>query len=135
VWTMARKVTAWAGWIWFAGLIMLSSGVFNLLSGIYAVGARDIGVIEVGAQILLLDVNSWGWIHIAVGALLILVAICLLAGQAWARIGAVIVVGLNMVTQFVYLPLTPWWSIVVIALDMVVLWALVVHGEDAELAS
>ncbi|TDE95947.1 hypothetical protein EXU48_06760 [Occultella glacieicola] len=132
---MTRKVTAWVGWIWFAGLIMLSSGVFNVLSGIYAVGARDVSVVEVGTQILLLDVNSWGWVHIAVGALLVLVAICLLAGQFWARLAAVIVVGANMVTQFLYLPLTPWWSIVVLALDVVVLWALIVHGEEAESAS
>ncbi|ACQ79014.1 conserved hypothetical protein [Beutenbergia cavernae DSM 12333] len=128
---MARRVTAWVGWIWFAGLMILTSGVLNVLYGFAAVLGPDNAVVDAGASLVVLDVQGWGWTHLILGVLLVLVGICVMAGQTWARVGAIVLVTLNLIAQFVWLPVQPWWSIIVIAIDLLVLWALVVHGHEA----
>jgi hypothetical protein len=133
---MARssQISAWVGWVWFAGIVILTVGFFNLISGLVAVFSSDslVGVTDQG--IVVLDVSTWGWIHLVLGSLLILTGFALLAGQTWARVVAIILVVLNAIAQFTTLQVTPWWSLVTIVLDIFVLWALIVHGEEAERA-
>lgn len=133
---MARssEISAWVGWVWFAGIVILTVGFFNVISGLVAVFSSDslVGVTEQG--IVVLDVSTWGWIHLVIGVLLVLTGFALLAGQTWARVAAIILVVLNAIAQFTTLQVTPWWSLVTIVLDVFVLWALIVHGEEAERA-
>ena len=134
---MARssQVTAWVGWVWFAGVVLLMLGLFNAISGLVAAFSPEklVGLGEQG--IVVLDVSTWGWVHLVVGILLVLVGFALLAGRGWARLVAIVLVVLNVLTQFVALPASPWWSLVTIVLGLFVLWALVVHGDEAERAS
>jgi len=85
-----------------------------------------------GEGVAVVDVSTWGWVHLVLGLLLVVAGFALFGGSAWARYTAVVLVVLNMVAQFVSLPATPWWSLVVIVLDVVILWALVVHGAEVE---
>lgn len=126
---MARA-TAWVGWIVFAALMMMTSGFFNAVAGLAAVIGDDDAYLDTRVGLLVFDVEAWGWVHLLLGVALIVVGACLAAGQAWARLVAVVLVSVNLVTQFVLLPAQPWWSVVVIAVDVFVLWALVVHGDE-----
>lgn len=128
---MART-TAWVGWVVFAALMMLTTGFFNIVAGLAAVIGPDDAYVNTSVGLLVFDVQAWGWIHLVLGIVLLLVGACLAAGQTWARLAAIILVTLNLVTQFVLLPAQPWWSVLVIAIDVFVLWALVVHGDETK---
>lgn len=124
------RTTAWAGWVIFAAVLMMASGVLNFLTGLVAVIGDDNAYIDTGVSLLVFDVEGWGWAHLIFGIVIFLVGLCLTLGQTWARILAVILVTLNLLTQFILLPAYPVWSIIVIAIDVVVLWALIVHGDE-----
>ncbi|MBE9924813.1 hypothetical protein MT994_10685 [Cellulosimicrobium sp. MI9406] len=134
---MARssQVTAWVGWVWFAGIVLVTIGFFNAISGLVAVFSPNslVGVSDAG--IVVLDVSTWGWIHLVIGVLLVLTGFALLSGKGWARMVAIVLVVVNAIAQFTTLQVTPWWSLITIVLDVFVLWALVVHGDEAERAA
>jgi hypothetical protein len=132
---MAQKVTAWVGWVWFAAFAILVVGLINVVSGLVAVFSPKTVVSWTSDGIAVVDVSTWGWVHLVLGVLLVLVGFALFAGNAWARLVAIVLVIVNLLAQFVSLPITPWWSLVVIAIDMVILWALTVHGGEVEHAS
>nr|WP_234407299.1 hypothetical protein [Microterricola viridarii] len=76
-----------------------------------------------------------GWWHLIAGLAMIVVALAMLAGATWARIVAVILVILNAVGQLFLLPVQPWWSLIIIALDVLVIYALTVHGHEMSKAA
>lgn len=132
---MAQKVTAWVGWVWFAAFAILVAGFINIVSGLVAVFSPKTVVSWTNDGIAVVDVSTWGWVHLITGALLVLVGFALFGGSGWARLVAIVLVVVNLVAQFVSLPITPWWSLVAIALDVVILWALTVHGGEVERAA
>ncbi|MER7130407.1 DUF7144 family membrane protein [Streptosporangium saharense] len=123
------RVTGWIGWIWFAGVVMIVDGFFNAISGLYAIFNNDLYV-QIRDKLLVLNLTGWGWVHLILGILLVVVGITLLMGQSWARVAAIVLVAINAITQMAWLAANPWWSIVVIAVDVVILYALIVHGRE-----
>ena len=132
---MAQRVTAWVGWVWFAAFAILVQGLFNIISGAVAAFSPKTVLSWSPDGVAVVDVSTWGWLQIALGLLLLLVGFALFSGRGWARVFAVVLVIVNLLAQFVSLPITPWWSLVVIALDAVILWALTVHGDEVERAA
>ncbi|PJI86661.1 DUF7144 family membrane protein [Luteimicrobium subarcticum] len=129
---MAQRVSGWVGWVWFGGLAMFIAGVWNFFYGLAAVLGPDKRYLVSDAQLLVFNQQGWGWAHLIFGVIIAVVGLCVLTGQAWARLTAVVLITLNLITQFLYLPAQPWWSVIVIVLDVFVLWALIVHGDEAE---
>ncbi|GLX02150.1 hypothetical protein [Microtetraspora sp. NBRC 16547] len=127
------KVTAWVGWIWFAGTLMIMDGVFNAITGLVAIFNRNF-FIRSGRDVVLIPLTGMGWFHLIIGITLLAVGAALIAGQVWARLVAVILVAVNAVAHMMTLPAYPWWSITMIAIDIFILYALVVHGEEARRA-
>lgn len=123
--------TGWVGWIWFAGLALILVGTFNVIYGLIAVFEDNV-LVAAGQTLAVLDLTAWGWVHTVAGALQIVVGVLLFTGARWARIAAIVLVMINAVAQLAALNAQPTWAIVIIALDIVVLWALVVHGEEAQ---
>jgi hypothetical protein len=123
-------VTGWVGWIVFAGFFMIINGIFGGLQGLSAL-LRDQSYFVVGENgLLTFNYTAWGWIHLILGILLIIVGIFLLRGAGWARILAVIIVGIHMIAQFGFISSFPVWGIIMIALDALILYALLVHGRE-----
>ena len=123
------RVTGWVGWIWFAGLMLIMLGAFNIIQGFAAVFTDDVFIpTEAGA--IVLDVTGWGWVHLIVGLLALLAGYGLFSGATWARVFAVIVVMINAIAQLASLNFHPVWSIIVITLDVLVIWAVIVHGAE-----
>ena len=124
------KATGWTGWIVFAGVILLISGIFSIVQALVAlIGPNSYYVITEGS-LFLLDVTGWGWWNLIIGVLLALTAVALFAGQTWARVVAIVLVILSAVGQLLLIPAQPWWSLIVIAIDVLVVYALIVHGRE-----
>jgi hypothetical protein len=125
-----QKTTGWVGWGIFAAVILLISGLFTGIQAIAAlIGPNDYFVITEGS-VLLLDVNGWGWWNLLIAILLILTAVALFAGQTWARVVAIILCVVSAVGQLMLLPAQPWWSVIIIAVDILVIYALTAHGRE-----
>jgi hypothetical protein len=113
----------------FAATLMILGGVFHAIQGLVALVNDDFYV--VGQEyVFTFDLTSWGWIHLVVGVVVALAGISLLSGAVWARTVAVIVVSLSIIANFMWLPYYPLWSVLVIAFDVFVIWAVTVHGRD-----
>ena len=129
------EVTGWVGWGWFAAILLLVAGIFDALYGLVAVIGPDTAYFaRTEGGLFLFDVQGWGWWHLISGVLLILVAAALFAGATWARVVAVILVVINALGQLALLPVQPWWSLIVLALDIFVIYALTVHGKELKVA-
>jgi hypothetical protein len=123
------RPTAWVGWIVLASVLMCISGVFNFVTGLTAVFSDKIYV--QGSRLTVgLDVTAWGWVHIIWGVLLFATGMALYAGQTWARVIGIAVVSINMITQLMEMPAYPLWSLVILTIDLVIIWAIIVHGEE-----
>ncbi len=122
--------SAWVGWIRFAGLLLIMIGTFNAIEGLVAL-FRGAVLVQTGVGPVIFDVTTWGWIHLIVGLGLLAVGAGILRGMAMALTIGVVLAMVNATLQLVSLTIYPVWSILVIALDVVVIWAIIVHGEEA----
>jgi len=123
--------SGWVGWIWFAGLVMVLVGTINAIEGLAAIVEDDVFVTTGQGGLLVFDLTTWGWVHLLLGALQILAGLALFSGATWARITAIVLVMLSVIGHIAWLNAQPVWSVIVIVLDLLVLWALVVHGDEA----
>ncbi|MBF6455078.1 DUF7144 family membrane protein [Nocardia cyriacigeorgica] len=105
-----------------AALLLLVLGVLSIVEGVSAV-ADDELFIEGPEYTYRWDLTTWGWIHIVLGALIAVTALALMTGAVWARVVAVFLAGLSIVANFLWIPYYPWWSLLLIALNIVVIWA------------
>jgi hypothetical protein len=105
-----------------AAALLFVAGIASLLQGIAALADNDIVIVGINYTYKF-DVTTWGWIHIVLGIIGIVVSLGLFVGQTWARGMAFVIAALSIVANFLWLPYYPLWSIVIIALDVVVIWA------------
>lgn len=119
-----RLAWATAGAV-FAGCVMLTLGLFQAFQGIAAI-ADDEVFTSVSGYIYAIDTTVWGWAHLVLGALVALVGVFVLSGRSWAYGVGIGLAVLSAVNQFFFLPLYPWWAIVILALDVFVIWSLAV---------
>jgi hypothetical protein len=123
--------SGWVGWIWFAGLVLVLVGTINAIEGLAAIVEDDVFVTTGQGGLLVFDLTTWGWVHLLLGALQILAGLALFSGATWARVTAIVLVMLSVIGHIAWLNAQPVWSVIVIVLDLLVLWALVVHGDEA----
>ena len=121
--------TGWTGWITFAGVMMIIGGALNLFYGIIA-AVNDEWVVFTNRGDVYLDVSEWGWVHIILGAIVLLSGIGVFSGNILARTVGVIVASISLVANFFFLPVYPIWSLIVITIDVPVIWALTAHGRE-----
>lgn len=125
-----QQVTGWVGWVYFAGFVLLVSGMLQIISGLSALLNSGFYAV-VDGKVFLLDIATWGWIHLILGILVVCTGTALFSGAAWARVVGVVLAVLNLVTYFAFISAYPIWSITVMVLDLVVIYALTVHGGEA----
>lgn len=125
-----QEVSGWAvGWTWFAAVMMWMIGGFHAIAGLTAV-LNDEFYVATRDYVFQFDVTAWGWIHLVAGVIVFMGGIGLLSGQVWARTVGVILAVASIVVNFSWLPWYPFWSIIMIAAGVLVIWALTVHGRD-----
>ncbi|MFF1410399.1 hypothetical protein ACFVX6_11550 [Streptomyces sp. NPDC058289] len=107
----------------FAGVLMLVEGVLGILKGIVGIANDDVYA-RVGDYTFKFDVTAWGWIHLVLGIVLVVVGAGILKGAEWARITGVVIVALDIILNFLWLPYTPLWGLISIAIGVFIIWAL-----------
>ncbi len=121
-------VSGWAvGGIVFAGTVLMLIGIFQALAGLVAIFDDDFYVVTRNYTFDL-DTTAFGWIHLLVVILLVIVAWGLFARSAWAGVTAIFLAALSAVVNFFYIPYYPFWAILIIALAIWVIWALTRPG-------
>ena len=117
------------GFTYFAAVMMILGGGLDLLQGFAAVVRSNYFVVT-PHYAYSVNASGWGWINMILGLLLLLAGAAVLNGAIWARTIGVIAAALVAVSNFMWLPYQPVWSIIIIALCVMVIWALTTHGRD-----
>ncbi len=121
------------GLVLFAAILLLVVGIFNLIYGIAAIAQSHVFVAN--AHYVFGSLRTWGWITLILGAVQLLAAGGVLTGNQLARWFAVAVVGLNAIDQMFFIPAYPFWSLMIIAVDVVALYGLCAYGSRQNLAA
>lgn len=128
----AGEVSGWTGWIGFAAAMLLLSGVFHVFEGLTALFNDKMYVVGPSA-LWIFDITQWGWVHILGGILVILAAASLIKGGGYGRTIAVIVALISASLNMAFVPVYPVWSVLVIAVDVLVIYAVIVHGGELKI--
>ena len=115
-----------SGLVFFAAILLLVIGFFNMLYGIAAIANSHVFVAN--AHYVIGDLRAWGWVTLIVSVLQLIAAGGIVAGNQLARWFAVAVVGLNAIEMMFFIPAYPFWALVIIALDVVALYGLCLYG-------
>jgi hypothetical protein len=126
------RVTAWVGWVLFTGIVMFTVGFLNLIQGVIALVRDDFYLVRPNGLVLNIDYTVWGWVLLLSGVLLMFTGYGVTAGQTWARVVGVVIAVANAILNMIFMPAYPIWATMVIALDVLVIYALVVHGREAQ---
>jgi hypothetical protein len=121
-----------AGWIGFAGMLLLIVGAIDFFQGLIALFEDEYFVVT-ASGFLVVDLTAWGWIMLIWGVLLVCAGLGLIAAQSWARWFAIVVVSLNFIAQLGFLGNSqyPLWSLTVMALNIIVLFALTARWTES----
>jgi hypothetical protein len=121
-----------SGFITFAGIMMIMTGGFQALVGLVGIFHDDFYATTQN-YIFEFDPTAWGWIHMLLGVVVVLAGFAVLAGQTWGRIVGILLALGSALTNFAFIPYYPFWSMLIIALDVFVIWALAAHGREFEM--
>lgn len=121
----------WYGWFVFAGTMMIMLGVYHAIAGVVALVNDEYFLVTPGGLLITADFTTWGWVHLILGVVVAAAGVALLSGALWARVVAVIIALVSSVINLAFLPAYPLWSAIMIALDVLVIYAVTAHGDDA----
>jgi hypothetical protein len=116
----ARRLTV------FAGLVIIVAGVWHILQGVAAL-VHDPRYASPSNYVYKFQLTGWSWIYLVIGAVVLAVGIAVLAGQVWGRVVAILLAMLSMAVNFVFLPWYPLWSMLMIALNVVIIWTMAMY--------
>ena len=119
-----------SGWVVFAATMAAMVGVFNMIYGIVLL-FNDKWVALTTEGILVFNVGAWGWILIALGAFQLFIAYGIGMGQSWARVVGVLWASLIAIGQMAFLSVYPLWSLLIIAMSILIIYGLTIHGDEA----
>jgi uncharacterized membrane protein len=122
--------SAWGGWVTFAGITLVLIGVVHVIEGLVAVLDPDTYLVGSSGLVLQLDYTAWGWIHLVLGVVLVLTGVGVLNRNTLARVVGVGACALSALLNLTFLAAAPVWALTVIALDVVFIYAITVHGNE-----
>lgn len=122
----ASRIPHTTGWLSFAGIVAIVVGVFNVIDGLVALFRNDYYLVT-SQDILVFNFTAWGWIWLLLGLVQIVVGAGIIAGHSWARMAGVAMAVLAAIGQLAFLRAFPVWSVLVIAMCVLVVYALTAH--------
>jgi hypothetical protein len=122
--------TAWAGWVVFGGVMLIMLGAFQVIEGLVALFDDGFYLVRSNGLVVDVDYNTWGWVHTIIGAIGILAGLGLLAGNMAARIVGVVIACLSALVNLAFISAYPVWSAIMITIDVIVIYAIIVHGRE-----
>jgi hypothetical protein len=125
-----RTTTGWVGWISFAGVLMVLVGVFHIIDGLVALFEDDYFLVGRSGLVVNVDFTTWGWVHLIAGVVIVVAGCVVFTGKVWARAIGVLLAMASAIVNVGFLAAYPLWSATMITIDMLVIWALTVHGGE-----
>ena len=113
----------------FAAAMLMMSGLAEALNGIAAL-INDEFLVRVGGYIYAFDSTTWGWIHLLLGAAFVAVGVFIIMGKSWAYLVGIVLAVLNGLLNFLWLPISPIWAVLFIAINVLIIWALATTRRD-----
>ncbi|MFF5992088.1 DUF7144 family membrane protein [Prauserella flavalba] len=129
-----RTATGWTGWISFGGIMLVLLGLFHAVEGLVAVFDEDYYAVPSSGLVVEVSYDVWGWLHFGIGVAAVVIGCGVLAGKLIAQILGAILAGASAIIHLAFVPAYPVWSLIVITLDIVVIYALIAHGREMRLA-
>jgi hypothetical protein len=126
----AREPSGWVGWIAFASSMMILLGTFQAIQGFVAIFDQGFYRTTESGLVVNVDYTAWGWTHLLLGVLIAASGVGVLMGNVVARTVAVVFVALSAIVNLLFIEAYPLWSIIIITVDVLVIYALVVHGRE-----
>jgi hypothetical protein len=117
------------GFILFAAIMMIMSGVFQAIQGLIGIFENEFYA-ATRNYVFKFDATTWGWTHLILGLVVAFAGWGLLSGRTWARTVAILLAVLSAIANFAFIPYYPFWSLIIITLDIFVIWAVVAHGGE-----
>ncbi|MET9660469.1 hypothetical protein [Streptomyces sp. NPDC006510] len=110
---------------------MIFGGAMAIFEGIAAIAKNDV-FIATRDYVFRFNLTGWGWIHLVLGIVIVLAGCALFTGAMWARVLGIVLAGLGALANFLWLPHYPFWSLVLIAIDIFIIWALCADSQREE---
>jgi hypothetical protein len=126
----APQTTGWVGWLVFAAVLMILLGALHAIQGLIALLNSEYYLVGPHGLSVHLDYTTWGWVHMIAGAVVLVAGIGVLAGQTWARAIGILLAFVSALANFAFIAAYPVWSCILIALDVLIIYALAVHGRE-----
>jgi len=124
--------THWTGLVFFAGVMMILLGFFQAIAGLAAIFNDDFYRVSPNGLVIHADYTVWCWVHLILGLIAVGTGIGFLLGQTWARVTGIIIAVLSALANIAFLPAYPIWATIIIALDVLAIYALAVHGREVQ---
>jgi hypothetical protein len=121
--------TGWYGWIAFAGIMMCVLGIFHAIVGLVGLFESDYFYVGESGLMVEVDYTAWGWVHLLLGILIACAGFALTSGATWARLVAVVVAVVSAVINLAFMSAYPIWSVIMITIDILIIYAVTVHGD------
>jgi hypothetical protein len=115
-----------AGWLMFAGIMLLIAGVLNVIYGIAAIGDSSFFVND--QKYILSDLNTWGWVTLVIGALQVGAAFSIWAGNQYGRWFGIGTAAISSIGALLSIPAYPFWSLAIFAVDILIIYGLAAYG-------
>jgi len=126
----APPMTGWTGVVVFGGIMLFVAGIFHLFEGLVALTDDRFYLVPAGTLALGFSYRGWGWLHAVLGVVAIAAATGIFLGMLWARVAGVAIAALSAFASMLFVASYPLWSIILIGMDVLVIYALVAHGRD-----
>lgn len=133
--TLSERATGWTGWVAFGAIMMILLGVFHAVEGLVAVFNRGYYFVSQNGLVLNVDYTVWGWLEFGLGVLAVVIGIGLLTGNMVARVGGVVIAAASAIVHLGFIAAYPVWSVLIIVVDVLVIYAITVHGREMKYVS
>ena len=130
-----QPVTGWVVWMFFAGGMLVLIGVIQVITGLVSLFRDQVYAVRPDRLLVNVSYDVWGWTHLVLGVLLVGLGYAVLAARKWARYTAAGLAAVSAIVNFLFLPAYPVWAVIVIALDLIVVFALLVHGGELKMGT
>lgn len=118
-----------AGLTMFAAVMLMIAGILDIFRGVMGIARNDVFV-TTPDYVFQFDLTGWGWVHLILGAIAVIISLGLFQASMWARAGGVAIAALIIIANFLSLPYYPVWAVVMIAFSGFIIWALCVVRRD-----
>src|SRR3982750_2650687 len=128
--TPAPREPGWVGVVVFGGGLVLVAGAFQAMGGLVALFNASNFVVTRQGLVVQVDYQAWGWVHLILGLVAVVAGFGVLGGRFWGRVTGITLAVLSILVNFTFMAANPVWALIVIAADVLVIYALAAHGRE-----